>query len=214
KVVRNGDGCALMKDPDLVYRIVSAAVQNTSKPVTVKIRKGFDDYSVNAPAVAQAAEAAGAAAVAVHGRTREQYYTGRSDNDIIRKVRESVRIPVIGSGDVLSGEDGVRMLRETGCDAVMAARGALGNPWIFRDLLAVWKGEPYEPPTVRELSEMMQRHFTGLIALKGEYTAVREMRKHVCWYTRGLRGAARLRGRVNTITTAEEMREVLRLDEQ
>ena len=215
KVVRNGDGSALMKDPELVYRIVRAVSQNTDKPVTVKIRKGFDDSSVNAVEVALAAESGGAAAVCVHGRTREQYYRGKADWSIIREVKEHIHIPVIGNGDVFTGEDGVRMMRETGCDLVMAARGALGRPWLFRELDAAFRGEPVPAaPTVREVSDMMLRHFEGLMETKGEYSAVREMRKHVAWYTKGIRGAAELRRTVNTIGSAAQMREVLRLEQE
>lgn len=212
KVVRNGDGAALMKDPDRIYDVVKAAVDHTSKPVSVKMRKGFDENSVNAVESAKAAEAAGAAWVCVHGRTREQYYRGQADWEIIRKVRENVRIPVIGNGDVFCGADGVRMMEETGCDAVMVARGAQGNPWIFRELTDAFEGRAEFRPAPADKSAMMLRHFEGLIALKGEYSAIREMRKHVGWYTRGLPGASRLRGRVNEITDADEMREVLKLE--
>lgn len=215
KVVRNGDGAALMRDPDLAYEVIRATVSHSEKPVTVKIRKGFDETSVNAPELAVAAEAAGAAAVTVHGRTREQYYHGAADWSIIRAVRERVSIPVIGNGDVFTGKDGVRMMEETGCDFVMVARGALGNPWIFRELNAAYAGAADVPaPTVAEISAMMIRHMDGLIAYKGEPVAVREMRKHVAWYTKGVRGASRLRARVNTITSADEMREVMKIEEQ
>lgn len=206
KVVKNGEGSALLKNPDLIYDLIKAAVQEAGKPVTAKIRIGWDAGSINAVETAKAIEAAGASAVAVHGRTREQYYTGTADWDMIRKVKEAVSIPVIGNGDVFTGEDANRMLRETGCDMVMIARGALGNPWIFRDALALWKGEEKPaPPTLEEKAAMMQIHLKRLLAEKGEYAAVREMRKHIGWYLKGVHGSAAVRRRVNTITDVREL---------
>jgi tRNA-dihydrouridine synthase B len=210
KVVKNGDGSALMRDPDLVYDVVRAAVSNSTKPVTVKIRKGFTEDNINAPEVAKAAEKGGASAVAVHGRTRPQYYSGEADWNVIRQVREAVGITVIGNGDVKTAEDGIRMMHETGCDIVMVGRAALGNPWIFRDLCRIYEGRealPYPDDDAR--IAMMVRHLGMICELKGEDTGVREFRKFVVWYTKGMRGAARLRREVNRIVSAKEMKEVL-----
>ena len=210
KVVKNGDGSALMQDPDLVHDIVQAAVRGSTKPVTVKIRKGFTDDNINAVEVAKAAEAGGAAAVAVHGRTRPQYYSGEADWDIIREVKKAVDITVIGNGDVFTADDGLRMLDETGCDLVMVARGAMGNPWLFRDLRRAASGlESLPPPTGSDKTVMMIRHLEMLTELKGETTGVREFRKFVVQYTKGLRGSARVRRAVNDADTVERMKEIL-----
>ncbi len=210
KVVKNGEGSALMKRPRLVYEIVSKTVKAVKKPVTVKIRKGFDDEHINAVDIAKIIEDAGAAAVIVHGRTREQYYSGKADWDIIRQVKEAVSIPVIGNGDVTSGESAVRMRRETGCDGVMIGRGAQGNPWIFSELLSYEKtGEMPKRPDASEIRNMMLRHARLQIEFKGDYLGIREMRKHVAWYTKGLKGSAKLRDEINKTESYEELERLL-----
>lgn len=211
KVVKNGEGSALMTKPELVYDIVKAVSAASSKPVTAKIRKGFTNDRPNALEIAKAIEEAGGAAVAVHGRTRPEYYSGTVDRDIIREVKEGVGIPVIASGDVTTAELGMSMLEETGCDMVMIGRGALGNPWIFRELDAAWRGaEIPEGPDRDERVAMMIRHLDMMAGLKGSTVAVKEFRKFVVWYTKGLRGAAALRRCVNDITDIEVMKETLR----
>lgn len=210
KVVKNGEGSALMNQPKLVYEIVSKTVRAIRKPVTIKIRKGFDDTRVNAVEIARIAEQAGAAAVAVHGRTREQYYSGKADWDIIRQVKEAVSIPVIGNGDVFSKESALSMRRETGCDGVMIARGAQGNPWIFSELLEYGQtGVLPKRPSPEEIRDMMLRHARMQIDFKGDYLGIREMRKHVAWYTKGLKGAARLREEINKTESYEELTALL-----
>lgn len=210
KVVRNGEGSALMKEPKLVYEIVSALVKAIDKPVTVKIRKGFDDDHVNAVEIAKIIEEAGAAAVAVHGRTREQYYSGKADWDIIRQVKEAVSIPVIGNGDVTSPQKADELVRQTGCDGIMIARGAEGNPWIFSEMIR-WEetGELPPRPDKDEIREMMLKHARLQLEYKGEFCGIREMRKHVAWYTKGLKGAARLREKVNAVESLEELENLL-----
>ena len=206
KVVNNGEGSALMKDPVLAGRIIEAAARAIKKPVTVKIRKGFDDAHVNAVEIARIAQESGAAAVAVHGRTREQYYSGTADWDVIARVKDAVRIPVLGNGDVTDGESARRMMEQTGCDGVLVGRAARGNPWIFAEITAVLEGRQAPPgPDRQELYGMILRHARLLSEYKGEYTAVREMRKHVAWYSAGLPHAAGLRRKVNEMETMEQL---------
>ena len=210
KIVRNGEGSALMKQPKLVHEIVKKTVNAIQKPVTVKIRKGFDDTCINAVEIAKIIEDAGGAAVAVHGRTREQYYSGKADWDIIRQVKEAVSIPVIGNGDVVSGESAIAMQQETGCDGVMIGRGAQGNPWIFSALLEYERtGVMPERPSMEELKSMMLRHARLQIEHHGDYIGIREMRKHVAWYTTGLPNSAKLRGEINAVESYEELETLL-----
>lgn len=210
KIVNNGEGSALMKNPKLAGEILSAMTRKLKKPVTVKFRKGFNDESVNAVEFAKMAEQSGAAAVAVHGRTREQFYSGKADWDIIRQVKEAVSIPVIGNGDIFTPQDAGRMMEETGCDGVMVARGAKGNPWIFSRIdhyLKTREVLPKQGP--EEVKQMILRHAELLVAFKGEYTAMREMRKHVSWYTAGYPHSAALRNEINLVETMEELTELV-----
>ena len=210
KVVKNGEGSALMKNPKLVHEIVSAMVKAINKPVTVQIRKGFDDTCINAVEIAKIIEDAGAAAVAVHGRTREQYYSGTADWEIIRQVKEAVSIPVIGNGDVTSPQKAEELVKQTGCDGIMIARGAQGNPWIFSEMIAYEQtGQLPDRPARREVREMMLRHARLQLQYKGEYLGIREMRKHVAWYTKGLQGSAKLREEINRVESYAELEELL-----
>ena len=210
KVAGNGEGSALMKDPVLAGKVIEAVVRAVQKPVTVKIRKGFDAEHVNAVQIARIAEESGAAAVAVHGRTRDQYYSGRADWDIIRQVKEAVSIPVIGNGDVISPQAAEDLMTQTGCDGVMIARGARGNPWIFQRILD-WQRTGRDPgqPGTAAVREMMLRHARMLIECKGEYTGIREMRKHVAWYTAGFPHSARLRRDVNETDSYAALEDLL-----
>lgn len=208
KVVNNGEGSALMKDPALAEKIIEKTVKAIRKPVTVKIRKGFDEEHVNAAEIARAAEAAGAAAVAVHGRTREQFYSGKADWGIIKEVKKAVGIPVIGNGDIVDGESARRMMEETGCDGIMIGRAAKGNPWIFREVAAYLEdGRKIPGPEPEEVKEAILRHAALQVRYKGEYIGIREMRKHIAWYTAGYPHSARFRGRINEI---EDMGELMK----
>ncbi len=210
KIVKNGEGSALMKNPKLVYEIVRKTARAIQKPVTVKIRKGFDDTCINAVEIAKIIEDAGGKAVAVHGRTREQYYSGKADWDIIRQVKEAVAIPVIGNGDVVSGESAIAIQKETGCDGVMIGRGAQGNPWIFSELLEYERtGRMPLRPSVEAIRKMMLRHAQLQMQYKGEYLGIREMRKHVSWYTSGLPNSAKLRDEINRVDNYEELEKLL-----
>lgn len=210
KIVNNGEGSALMREPKLAGEIIAATVKAVKKPVTVKIRKGFDADHVNAVEIAKIAEDAGAAAVAVHGRTREQFYSGQADWEIITKVKEAVSIPVIGNGDVTDGESAEKMLAQTGCDGVMIGRAARGNPWLFRQIAAYLRdGRMPDAPSMEEKKKMILRHAALQLEVKGEYTGVREMRKHLSWYTAGLPGSARLRGAVNQVESFAELEKLV-----
>ena len=206
KIVKNGEGSALMRNPKLVEEILTKLVKAVKKPVTVKFRKGFDDTCINAVEIAKIAESAGVAAVAVHGRTREQYYSGKADWNIIREVKKAVKIPVIGNGDVFTPEDAGRLLEQTGCDGIMVARGAKGNPWLFKRILHYLEtGELLPPPTAEEVKRMIVRHGTLQTEFRGEEIAMREMRKHVAWYTAGFPHSSALRNDINQVETLEEL---------
>ena len=209
KVVNNHEGSSIMKDPLLAGRIIEAVAGAIDKPVTVKIRKGFDEAHVNAVEIARIAQESGAAAVAVHGRTREQYYSGKADWDIIKQVKEAVSIPVIGNGDVNDVRSAHIIIEETGCDAVMIGRACQGNPWIFRALTMADEGLESEEPTIEERRRMILTHAKMLIECKGEYIGIREMRKHAAWYTQGLPGSARLRGRLSEMVNYEELKHLI-----
>lgn len=209
KIVSNGEGSALMRDPELVYRIVKAVKGAVDIPITVKIRSGFSRDNINAVEVAEAAESGGAAAIGVHGRTREQMYSGKADYSIIGEVKKSVGVPVFGSGDIYSASDAERMQSESGCDGVMAARGAMGNPFIFAELKAFFEGREYVSPTPEEKISVALRHAQMAVDEYGEERAIREMRKQIAWYTAGIRGASGARNAVNFANTLDEMKKIL-----
>lgn len=212
KIVNNGDGSAISKTPELAGEIVAAVTAAVSVPVTVKIRKGWDGNSITAVQMAKIAEAAGAAAVTVHGRTREQFYSGKADLDIIKAVKAAVSIPVIGNGDITDGESAKYMLDYTGCDGIMIGRAAEGNPWVFRQVIHYLEtGERLTGPTLVERADMMDEHLSLLVKFKGDYRGIQEARKHMAWYIKGMPGGARLREIINTASTEAEMREVIKL---
>ena len=206
KVVKNGDGSALLKNPELAAKVLKDVVGNSEKPVTLKIRKGWDDTCINAVEIAKIAEDCGISAIAIHGRTREQYYSGKADWDVIRQVKENVSIPVIGNGDVFEVEDAINMLNQTNCDAIMIGRGAQGNPWIFKRINHYMQtGEILPEPTLEEKINTAKKHLKLAVEEHGEYVAVREMRKHIAWYLKGLRNSARVRDEINKIESYEEV---------
>ena len=206
KVVNNGEGSALMKDPVLAGKIIESIVKNTHKPVTVKIRKGFFKDEMTAPEIAYIAQESGASAVTVHGRIREQYYSGKADWEAIRAVKEKVSIPVIGNGDVTDGESAKKMIEQTGCDGVAIGRAAQGNPFIFREVIYFLEtGKIMERPSAEEMFDTVADHARMMLQYKGEYTAVREMRKHLSWYSAGMPGSAAMRGRINEMVTMEDI---------
>lgn len=206
KIVRNCEGSALMKDLPLASKIIKSVVKNSSLPVTVKFRKGWDDSLINAVEFAVMAEESGVSAVTVHGRTRAQMYEGSADWDIIKKVKKSVKIPVIGNGDIVTPEAAKRMLEETGCDGILVARGAMGNPWIFKRIIHYLDtGEVLPEPSPNEKVDMAIRHTVMMVEYKGEVTGIKEMRKHIAWYIKGLRNATMIKNLINTITTKDEM---------
>lgn len=210
KIVNNGEGSALMKNPRLAEEILTAMAKKLHKPLTVKFRKGFNDADVNAVEFARMAESCGVAAIAVHGRTREQYYSGKADWDIIRRVKEAVSIPVFGNGDIFTPEDARRMKEETGCDGLMVARGAKGNPWLFSRIVHYLNtGELLPPPSKEELKAAILRHGQLQTEYKGENIAMREMRKHVAWYTAGYPHSASLRNDINLVETMDELVKLL-----
>lgn len=210
KITGNGEGSAMLREPELIGQVVAATAAATRLPVTAKIRAGWDDTCVNAPEVAQICEQAGAKAVAVHARTRMQQYAGEADWSVIRAVKRSVSIPVLGNGDVRSGTDAVRMIDETGCDGVIVGRAAQGNPWIFGEIRAALLGEDWQPPSARDRVEMALRHFELEVLLHGDRRGLLEMRKHIAWYVAGLPGASRFRETINTMGGAGEVKDALR----
>ena len=209
KVVKNGDGSKLLLNLDLVYEIVKRVVEVSKVPVTVKIRKGWDEENIVAVEAAKAIEKAGASAITVHGRTRSQFYTGTADWDIIKKVKEAVNIPVIGNGDIVNGETAKKVFETTGVDGIMIGRACLGNPWVFNEVISYLNGDTYVVPTKQEVLDTIIKHYDMLTNEKGEYTAVREMRKHIAWYIKGMKDASVMRNHINTLEKKQDTIETL-----
>jgi len=211
KVVNNGEGSALMKEPELIGEIVKALVQATQKPVSIKIRAGFSPETINAVEICKIAEANGASCVAIHGRTREQYYAGSANWDIIKAAKAAVSIPIIGNGDVFCGKDAKRLVDYTGCDGVMIGRGAMGNPWIFKEITSFLTGTDFVEPTFMEIKDMILRHGALLVEHKGESIAMKEMRKHVSWYTKGMKNSSHLREGINTLVNYDQLARLMEI---
>ena len=210
KVVNNHEGSALMKDPILAGKVIEAMAKAVKKPVTVKIRRGWDESSVNAVEIARIAQESGAAAVAVHGRTRQQYYSGKADWEIIRQVKEAVKIPVIGNGDITDASSAKKMMEETGCDGIMVARAAKGNPWIFKHIQhQLETGEELPKPSRQEVADMMLLHARLQLQIKGDYIGIREIRKHAAWYTAGYKNSSKLRGKINEVESYAQLEALL-----
>lgn len=209
KIVKNGDGSALMKNPKLTREILKSVVKASNKPVTLKIRMGWDKDNINGIEIAKIAEEEGISALTVHGRTRDMFYSGEADWDFIRKVKSSIEIPVIGNGDIFRPEDGIRMLEYTKCDGIAIGRGSQGNPWIFRRILSLIDGKPDNPPTVEEIVRTCIRHLSLISSIKGEKIGVREMRKHSAWYLKGLRNSNEIKNKINNIDTKDELEMLL-----
>lgn len=210
KITGNGEGSAMMREPELIGKVVEAAVKATDLPVTAKIRAGWDEDSINAVEVARICEQAGAVAIAVHARTRMQQYSGQADWKIIGNVKRAVSVPVLGNGDVRSGADAIRMMDETGCDGVIVGRAAQGNPWLFGEIRAAMLGESWQPPTPEERVNMVMRHFDLEVQLHGPRCGLLEMRKHIAWYVSGLPGASKFRETINTMAEADAVKDALR----